>query len=73
MYTNMFGRNQGECAVFWLAPTLESYRRAAPLKEVLQQLRNPSAEEMLSQLDDLFPLQASYDIIRRPDLSNLGE
>jgi hypothetical protein len=70
-YASVYGR--GEYVLLWVAPDAARYRAAPPIAAVLaQQLGQQKSAEVLATLNQVFPLQKSYEVERRPDLSNLG-
>ena len=72
VYSSTYGR--GEVVLFWLAKDAESYAAARPLRaEMERQFGKKEAEKLLETLKQVFPLQESYEVARRPDLSNLGQ
>jgi hypothetical protein len=71
-YTSTYGR--GEAVLFWLAKDGASYAAARPLRaEMERQFGKKEAEKLLDTLEEVFPLQESYEVERRPDLGNLGK
>lgn len=71
-YANAYGK--GEYTVWWLAPDAATQAGARPIREVVaSQLGAPQSAEIFATLDRVFPVVESYDVERRPDLSNLGE
>jgi hypothetical protein len=74
VYTNSFGNDQGECILLWLAPDSAQYRDAPSIRTILAQgLGSEKSKEMMAMLDKYFPVQKSYEIKKRLDLSNLGK
>lgn len=74
VFSNAFGRNQGEYILMWLASDAAQYHGAATLKAALQQaLGVPKSKALLASLEKTFPLQKSIEIEKRMDLSNLGQ
>jgi hypothetical protein len=70
-YSSSYGK--AEFMVWWLAPDAASYRDAQPIPAALaEQLGQRQSAELLAVLDEVFPLQESYEVDRRADLSNLG-
>jgi hypothetical protein len=66
-----YGR--GEVVLWWLASDPVSYKAAPPVAEVLErQLGQHAAAALLATLDEVLPLEESYDVERRVDLSNMG-
>ena len=74
VFSNAFGRNQGEYILMWLASDAAQYHGAPTLKAALQQaLGVPKSKALLASLEKTFPLKQSFEIEKRPDLSNLGQ
>ena len=70
-FRSTYGR--GEFMVWWMATDSASYRKALRVRGWLdQQLSREASEKLLGTLDEVFPLKESYEVERRPDLSNLG-
>jgi hypothetical protein len=70
-FANVYG--QGEYMLLWLAPDAARYRAAPPIADVLaQELGKEKCAAVLATLETVFPVQKSYEVERRPDLSNLG-
>jgi hypothetical protein len=71
-FSSTYGR--GEVMLFWLAKDDDAYRAARPLRaEMERQFGKKEAEKLANALQQNFPLQESYEVERRPDLSNLGK
>lgn len=69
----MSSYGKGEFMLWWLAPDSASYRSAPSLRDALAPELGPQkSAEVLAALDRVFPLKESYEVERRPDLSNLG-
>jgi hypothetical protein len=71
-FANSYGK--GEYMLWWLAPDAAAYAGAPPVREVVaRQLGEAQSAEIFAVLDRAFPVVESYEVERRPDLSNLGE
>ena len=74
VYANSYGGAQGDWVLLWLATDDGAYRAAPALDDALVKQLGPEQGARLAQaLTRLFPVNASYLIDRRLDLSNLGE
>jgi hypothetical protein len=74
VFSNVYGNNQGEYILLWLAADAAQYRGVPTLKEALQQaLGIPKSAALLASLDKVFPLRKSMELEKRLDLSNLGK
>ncbi len=74
VFTNVFGYNQDEYILLWLAPDSARYRVAPTMHEALtQELGERKSGEIVAMLEKFFPLRAWYEIEKRLDLSNLGK
>jgi hypothetical protein len=74
VYTNAFGNNQGEYVLFWMAADSVQYNSAPPLRTILTAaIGKEKCDSLIAGLESYFPMQQSYEMLRRPDLSNLGK
>jgi hypothetical protein len=72
VYRSTYGR--GEYMLWWMADDPSVYKSAEPLQTVLRrQLGSRQSEKVLATLKKVFPVQESYEVERRADLSNLGQ
>ena len=74
MYSNVYGGNQLEHILLWLAHDSAQYQSAPSLQAALTgTLGKERTIEMLANFDRYFPVVKSYEIEKRVDLSNLGK
>lgn len=72
VFATTYGR--GEIMVWWLAKDSATLQAARPLRaELERQLGRKEAAKLLDTLKHVFPLEETYEVARRPDLSNLGK
>lgn len=70
-YSSLYGI--GQSMMLWLAPDAAALRAAPPLETALvQALGEPRARALVAQFERVFPVRESYELARRPDLSNMG-
>jgi hypothetical protein len=72
VYTTTYG--SGEVMIWWLARDAAAYRAAPALRVALEkQLGKKEAARLLDAIRRIAPVKESYEVERRPDLSNLGK
>ncbi len=70
-YLTTYGKGQN--MMLWLAPDSTAYSQAPSIESTLkQQFGKRRGGAILTKFREVFPVQESYEIRRRADLSNLG-
>jgi hypothetical protein len=74
MYSNVYGGKQGDYILFWMAKDDAALNRAPEIRRFLnEKIGIEKADQLVSALNKYFPIQKSYSVRRRTDLSNLGQ
>jgi hypothetical protein len=72
VFRSTYGK--GEYMLWWMADDASVYKSAASWQSVLRQrLGKKESEKVFGTLKNVFPLEESYEVERRADLSNLGK
>jgi len=70
-YDSIYGKGQN--MMLWLAPDSTAYRKAPSIESALkQQFGLQKGGAIFTKFREVFPIEESYEIRRRADLSNLG-
>jgi hypothetical protein len=73
LYSNVYGGKQGDYILFWMASDEAALKAAPDINSFLVgKIGQERAEKLMAALERYFPVQKTYHVVRRADLSNLG-
>jgi hypothetical protein len=74
MYSNVYGGQQGDDILFWMAKDEAALNGAPEIRAFLnEKIGSERAEKLMAALDKYFPVRKTYHVVRRLDMSNLGQ
>ncbi|MFZ1682814.1 MAG: hypothetical protein WAU88_01675 [Candidatus Zixiibacteriota bacterium] len=74
LYSNVYGGKQGDYILFWMAKDEAALNGAPEMRAFLKEkIGSERAEKLVAALEKYFPVQKTYHVVRRLDMSNLGQ